>query len=385
MVNTCSVTSRADSKSRTVMRKARKLGKKVVATGCYATTDFEELRTGEIADLVVKNESKFRIPEFLELDLHPGNRLPDADPRDEFPVVHQFERTRAYVKIQDGCDKFCSYCKIPHARGRSRSLENTVALGFIRDLLGSGYREIVMTGVNISDYRFNRYRLYDLVRDSLALGGDYRICLSSLQPDEFDERLLEFTAHPRFAGHFHLSLQSGSTAVLKRMERNYTAGFFLDLVGRIREASPDCGISTDIIVGFPGETDAEFNETLELVREAEFTRVHIFPYSPRSHTKSQRMKEIPQELKKERVKALEETALETALNYVRRVTIGKTARVLAETPENGKGTGYTSNYLKVYCDDEMKENIFYDVTVESAGAEKGTVILNGLSGSARTR
>lgn len=378
VINTCSVTNRADSKSRTVMRKARKLGKKVVATGCYATTDFEELRSGEIADLVVKNESKFRIPQILERNLALDERLAaTADPQDEFPIVHQFERTRAFVKIQDGCDKFCSYCKIPHARGRSRSLDPVIALDFIRDLLHSGYKEIVLTGVNISDYRFNQTRLYDLVRDTLSLEGDFRIRLSSLQPDEFDERLLEFPGNGKFADHFHLSLQSGSTSVLRRMERNYTADFFLDLTRRIRKLSPECGISTDIIVGFPQESDAEFRETLDLVREAEFTRAHLFSYSPRSHTKSQKMKEIPQDMKKERVKTLEETALASASSFVNRNVIGKKVRVLAESPENGKSTGYSSNYIKVLSGSEMKENEFYTLNADSTATDKGVIIING--------
>lgn len=378
VVNTCSVTGKADSKSRMVMRRAKKLGKKVVATGCYATTDFEELHSADAADLIVKNDSKFLIPEILSQSRGLDRRLSEtAGSGDEFPIVHRFERTRAYVKIQDGCDKFCSYCKIPHARGRSRSLSPAIALGFIRDLVGYGYKEIVFTGVNISDYRYNQARLYDIVRDSLDIEGDFRIRLSSLQPDEFDERLLEFTGNLKFANHFHLSLQSGSTTVLERMERNYTAGFFLELVGRIRKVSPTCGISTDIIVGFPGETDQEFRETVDLVRKAEFTRVHLFPYSPRSHTKSQRLKEVPQDLKRARIRILEETALATATDFVNRNVVGKNERVLAETPEGGKGTGYTSNYIKVYTAGEMKENMFHTVRLGSAGQEKGTVILDG--------
>jgi threonylcarbamoyladenosine tRNA methylthiotransferase MtaB len=375
VVNTCSVTSKADAKSRLVMRRAKKLGKLVIATGCYATTDREELDSEDIADIIVKNDMKFSIPRVLAERLKLQKVLPAAV--DEFPLVRQFEQTRASVKVQDGCDKFCSYCKIPHARGRSRSLEPLTAVSFVRDLLGSGYREIVLTGINISDYHFDGKNLYGLVKDILALDGDFRIRLSSLQPDEFDIRLVEFLGNEKFADHFHLSLQSGSTPVLKRMERNYTGDFFLKQAQKIRNAAPGCGISTDIIVGFPGETEKEFEETLALVRAAEFTKVHIFPYSPREHTKAAGMPEIDPAVRKQRVRALEECALKTGMDYVGKNVIGKKLKVLAESPENGVANGHAGNYLKVVTGKIMDRNSFYSVSADSAFVEKDIMVING--------
>ncbi len=370
VVNTCTVTNAADVKSRQVMRRARKLGKRVVATGCYATTDFDGLDGSGLADLVVRNDRKFSIPDLLRDRLDLEKRLPPTPRDEEFPVVRQFDRTRAFLKVQDGCDRFCSYCKIPHARGRSRSLSPERALSFLKILLDAGYREVVLTGVNLSDYRYNNVRLSGLVEKALEIPGpDFRLRLSSLQPDEFEARLPDFLHHPRFAAHFHLSLQSGSATVLARMERNYTPEFFLDLCGRIRARRDDCGITTDIIAGFPGETEQEFEDTLETVRRARFTRVHAFPYSPRSGTKASRMKTLDGLTVKNRVRRLDQDALETALNFARERVVGREQTVLAENPENGFGTGYTSNYLKVTCPLAWTENEF--VRVVPDGVKSG--------------
>ena len=351
LVNTCSVTNRADVKSRHAMRHAKKNGKTVIATGCYATTDFDTLSGADYADIVVKNDSKFTIPDLLLKRLQLLESIPENSLSGEFPLVRQFERTRAFVKIQDGCDKFCSYCKIPHARGRSRSFDPETVCRFVESLAASGYKEIILTGVNISDYRYGEYRLSRLLKDILTLPGDFRVRLSSLQPDEFETEILDYLEHPRIANHLHLSLQSGSSSVLARMDRHYGAGFFLDLVRDIRRKSPDCGLTTDIIVGFPGETDAEFRETLDFVRQAEFTKVHIFPFSPRSHTKAAKLGDTAPDIKKKRVEELNQTAQESSLDFVRKNLLGREYRVLTEAPENGVMTGYTPNYIKAVVKD----------------------------------
>lgn len=375
IVNTCSVTNKADVKSRQVMRKAKKLGKLVAATGCYATTDFEELNTAGFADIVVKNDSKFNIPDIIKSRINLEKSLPLINIESEFPVARQFERTRAFLKIQDGCDKFCSYCKVPLARGRSRSLDPANVLEFIKGLVQSGYKEIVLTGVNISDYGFNGIRLFHIVKEAVSLPGDFRIRLSSLQPDEFDSRIIDLLQTEKLAPHFHLSIQSGSNSVLKRMNRNYTASYFLELTHKIRQACPDCGITTDIIAGFPEETEEEFQETLNILKEAFFTRVHLFSYSPRSHTRAERMKDVDGNIKKERLKRLEETAIETGKVFVKNNILGKNYRVLIETKEAGLWTGYTPNYIKIHTERECTENEFIDLKACEIRVNKGLIEL----------
>lgn len=375
LVNTCSVTQNADRKSRQIMKKAKKLGKKVIATGCYVTTDFTELKNAEFADLIVKNESKFSIPEFLEKHLSLEEKIPQLKKSSEFPIVHQFERTRAFVKIQDGCDKFCSYCKVPLARGRSRSLDPNTIINFIQKLTENGYKEIVLTGVNISDYFYRGINLFDLVKSILELPGNFRLRLSSLQPDEFDFRLIDLLKDPKMTNHFHLSLQSGSKDVLKRMNRHYEPSFFLSLIQQIRQVSPDCGITTDIIIGFPEETEKEFEETMNFLEEAAFTRVHAFSYSPRPHTKASGMKDIPQEIKKRRLHRLEEKAIEIGRTFIEKNILGKSYSVLIETRESGKYTGYTSNYLKIYSQKELRENEFYSLIPRSVLRNKNALEL----------
>lgn len=365
IVNTCSVTNRADVKSIRIMKRAKKLGKKVIATGCYSTTDYDKVKEAGIADIIVKNADKYSIPEMIENEDHPGDYFPDPAGRNEFPIVRHFNRTRAFIKIQDGCDKSCAYCKIPAARGRSRSIPDEMAVNYVKDLLLYGYREIVLTGVNISDYRFGDKSLYDLLRSILTLKGDFRLRLSSLQPDEFDPRIIDLLDTGKLASHFHLSLQSGSSGVLKRMGRFYSPGFYLGLVEKIRLKHESCGLTTDIIAGFPGETDEEFGETLSLVGKAEFTRAHVFPYSPRPHTRSFIMKDLPDKIKKERVSLLEETVYRHAASFAERTVLGRPCKALLEQEEGGKWTGYTSNYIRIRTGKAGSPNTMADLVPSS--------------------
>jgi len=358
IVNTCSVTGRADSKSAQAMKKARKLGKKVVATGCYTTTDYEKLQDQGIADIVVKNEDKYSIPEILG-KIASGPGVPPAG--GEFPIVRHFDRTRAFIKIQDGCAKSCAYCKIPAARGKSRSIGAMSALDYVKALLEGGYKEIVLTGVNISSFSSGEDSLYSLAKSIIELPGDFRLRLSSLQPDEFDTRLIGLLDTGKLASHFHLSLQSGSRGVLKRMGRSYSPEFYLGLVEKIRSKDPGCGLTTDIIAGFPEETDGEFEETLNIAEKAEFTRAHIFPYSPRPHTRAFLMKDLPDKIKKERVSILEEKVYELSAGFARRVILGKKCSVLLENMENGKWTGYASNYIRIRTGIDGGHNVMADI------------------------
>ncbi len=371
VINTCSVTGRADKKSIQAMKRAKKMGKIVLATGCYVTTDLDKIKNAGYADYLVRNNEKFSIPEILKRSPEPSAEISCSSGTGEFPIVRHFDRTRAFVKIQDGCDKLCTYCKIPRARGKSRCLPADEAAGFARDLVGRGYREIVLTGVNISGYRSGDSSLYELVLKILSIKGDFRVRLSSLQPDEFDPRIIDLLDTGKLSNHFHLSAQSGSGSVLKRMGRFYTPDQFFEIACLIKEKDPSCGITTDIIAGFPGETDIEFDETLKFVDKVGFSRAHIFPYSPRTGTAAFRMNDMPSKIKKERVRVLEESVFQRAAVFAERSVIGRSFPVLLETIENGEWTGYTSNYIRIRTAAKGARNTFVNVV-------PGGIVKNGV-------
>jgi len=369
VINTCTVTNTADSKSRQYMKQARRQGKRVVVTGCYATTDGEEILRRGLADIVLPNEHKFSLPSLL-LETEPSGQ-------DDFPLVEEYERTRAYLKIQDGCNRFCSYCKIPYGRGRSRSLSAAEALRRWQLLIDHGYREIILTGVNISDYRDQDMGLADLVARMLQVPGDYRLRLSSLQPDQFEEKLLDVLHHPRMTPHLHLSLQSGSGEILRRMRRHYTPMDFLRLCERIRHTRSDTALTTDIIVGFPGETEAHVSETRDLLSEVPFSRVHFFSYSPRAGTWAASQPQIPEEVKKARLHELERHALSVATSWVHRVISGRQCRMLVEETVDGMSYGYTEHYLYTRVQGSFAPNTFVSLLAGDTWLHQGAVALTG--------
>lgn len=369
IVNTCTVTSKADEKGKKLMRRAKALGKKVIATGCYATTDGMELAEENYIDLILRNEQKFDIPLYLPL-LEIGQKLIQKKGEGGFPEVSGFERTRAFLKVQDGCNKFCSFCKIPFARGRSKSQDFDKIHQAFRILLDAGYKEIVLTGINLTDFSCESGRLGSLVKSLLSYEGDYRVRLSSLQPDDFDSVLLECLSHPKMAAHFHLSVQSGSDSVLKRMNRRYTSSDYLKLIHKIRSIRPDTGISTDIIVGFPSETDEEFLETLAMVKEALFVRVHIFPYSQRAGTAAALMPDLPLNIKKQRESLLLEACKNAALCFAHTYCLGKPYKALTESDKKGRREAYTENYIRVHFpSSSTQENMFVPIIPKDIEAD----------------
>ncbi|MCX7883167.1 MAG: tRNA (N(6)-L-threonylcarbamoyladenosine(37)-C(2))-methylthiotransferase MtaB [Brevinematales bacterium] len=367
IVNTCTVTNTADSKSRSYMKQAKKLGKRVVVTGCYATTDGEEIQRRGLADMVVPNEEKFTLPSLL-LESFVGEK-------EDFPLVVEYERTRAYVKIQDGCNRFCSYCKIPYGRGRSRSLVAEEVIRRAKNLVERGYREIVLTGVNISDYKDGEKGLSALVQELVALSGEYRVRLSSLQPDQWEDGLLEVLSHPKMTPHLHLSLQSGSDTVLERMRRRYRVEDFRQLCARIRETRQDVSLTTDIIVGFPGETDEEFEQTKRLVQHVAFSRVHLFSYSPRAGTWAATQKQLSEEVKKARLHDLERVVLSTAEKWVKDTLLGREATVLVEEHDGEFSYGYTEHYLYTKIQGVFAPNTFVSVVPCDTWVYQGAISL----------
>jgi threonylcarbamoyladenosine tRNA methylthiotransferase MtaB len=348
VVNSCTVTRLAAHDSRKAAGRARRrdLPVRTVLTGCYASGQPRETSG---ADLVVPNAEKDRLlarvyaafPDFV----------PGVDPEPAIPYASlPFANTRALVKVEDGCNMRCSFCVIPFTRGMQRSRPLPEIVEEVRDLVRRGYREIVVTGVQISAYRYQETRLAGLVRAILAETDVARLRLTSIAPWDLDEGLLDLWDDRRLCRHLHLSLQSGSTATLGRMRRPYTAESYLDLLARVRASVTGVAITTDVIVGFPGETEEELAESLATVEAAGFAKVHVFPYSPRPGTDAAQLPcQVSPGEKKERTARMLETARRAEREF-QRAHLGKRETVLWEKPKDGVGHGLTDNYLRVICE-----------------------------------
>ncbi len=353
VVNSCAVTSNAGKKSRQEMRAARKRNPDAViaACGCYSLLAAEELLKSGDADLAGGNRDHktFLNACFAYRRGEPGFLHTDEKAQFErLPAGHPAGRTRSLLKIEDGCSNFCAYCVIPYLRGRVRSEDPAFLESEVRRLVRDGAREIVLTGIEIASYGEDlpgKPTLGALLERLAPAAGEARLRLGSLEPrivtEDFCRRLAGFSS---LCPHFHLSLQSGSDTVLKRMGRKYDTALFRRSAALLRAYFPDAAITTDIIAGFPGETEEEFGETLDFCREIRFDRVHAFPYSMREGTRAARMPDqVPRRVKEERVGILSALASEIAEEKLR-ASIGKKVTVLFETEENGVSSGYTADY-----------------------------------------
>jgi threonylcarbamoyladenosine tRNA methylthiotransferase MtaB len=343
VVNSCTVTHTAARESRRAAGRGRKAGRPVrtVLTGCYASGSPEEAARLAGVDLVVPNAEKERLVDLVHAAF-PEEHVP-------VPCAPQLGLTRALVKVEDGCNMRCSFCIIPFTRGAQRSRPAAEVVAEVRELAGRGHREIVITGVQISAWRSDGGRLGDLVRAILDETEVPRLRLTSIAPWDLDERLLDLWQDRRLCRHLHLSLQSGSTVTLRRMRRPYTAEGYLALLGRVRAAVPGVAVTTDVIVGFPGETEEEFAGSLATVEAAGFARIHVFPYSPRPGTTAEGMPDqVPPEEKKERMERML-AAAGRAEQAFRAAHLGTRQTVLWERPKDGLGQGLTDNYLPVLC------------------------------------
>lgn len=348
VVNSCTVTHVAARASRKAAGRARREGRaRTVLTGCHVSHSPEEAARIAHVDLVVPNAEKDR----LLARVHEA--FPEVVPEPELPVPYvplPLGNTRALVKVEDGCNMRCSFCVIPFTRGAQRSRPLPEVVEEVRALLRQGCQELVVTGVQISAYRWEDVRLADLVRALLAETEVPRLRLTSIAPWDLDDRLLDLWRDRRLCRHLHLSLQSGSTATLRRMRRPYTAESYLALLDRLRAAIPGTAVTTDVIVGFPGETDAEFTESLATAKAARFAKVHVFPYSPRRGTEAEEMPgQLPPEEKKERMARMLALAGQAERDF-QTAHLGTRQTVLWERPRDGMGQGLTDNYLRVLCE-----------------------------------
>ena len=355
IVNTCSVTHVADRKSRQLLRHARRQNPAalVVATGCYAAVAPDEVARMVEVDLVIGDGGKPRLVETV----HDALEGADEQPLEMLtgPLRVFGPRHRGFVKVSDGCDKFCAFCIVPYARGRTRSVEPDTVIDKVNTLVADGYREVVLTAVHIGNYGYDltpSTTLRALIDRALGETAVERLRISSIEPEDFDYQLLPRWSDRRLCRHFHLALDSGSDATLHRMRRRYRAREYGDLVRRIRAEVPDVAITTDVMVGFPGETDQEFDESRGFVSDQEFALIHVFPYSSRHRTTASKLPgQVDPETKQRRTETMLAVAAESATRFRRRF-IGRTASVLFEHQshvEDGNGwwEGLTDNYLRV--------------------------------------
>jgi len=342
VLNTCTVTHVADGKCRRLLNQARRRnpGALVVAIGCYVERARQELAQIKGVDLVLDNSQKMDLLPRLEESgrlVRPGAVSARAD-----------FRTRAFIKVQDGCNNFCSYCIVPLVRGREKSLPLEQVIDEVSRRVAEGYKEVVLTGTEIGAYNDKGIGLTELLRRILEKTGVARLRLSSLQPREITPELIGLWQDGRLCRHFHLSLQSGSDTVLKRMNRRYTIANYKRAVDLIRKSVPGAAVTTDVIVGFPGETEAESKESYDFARQMNFARIHVFSYSPRPGTKAADMpQQVEDKVKRERSRRMLALGRACVRNF-RRKFLGKTMLVLWEKEAGGVWSGLTDNYIRAY-------------------------------------
>lgn len=386
IVNTCTVTNMSDRKSRQMLRRVKELNPQaiIVACGCYAQVGKAELEKIKEIDLILGNNEKKDIVEYVEEYMQKQehksiiNDLMSQKEFIEFGDITFTEKTRAVIKIQDGCDRFCSYCIIPYARGRVRSRLPDNIISEITEIAKEGIKEVVITGIHIASYGkdFNKsYTLIELLEEINKIEGIERIRLGSLEPliitEDFVNRIekLEKVCH-----HFHLSLQSGCDKILKSMNRRYTIEQFINIVDLLRKKFNDIILTTDIIVGFPGETDIDFEETYNFLSDIKFYKTHIFKYSQRKGTKAAQMKnQISGEVKEKRSKRLIELSNKNQKEY-NESYIGKKVEVLMEEQKNNVYQGHTKNYILAHCksNEDLENKIIVGKCIE-AGVDYITI------------
>lgn len=370
VINTCSVTEQADKKCRNIVRKAMGLNPTafIAVVGCYAQLKPSTIASIPGVDVVLGANDKFNLKEFIPEEgiLGRGStKAPQQSSAQALPVIRNEhiketrvfhtswsagDRTRSFLKIQDGCDYFCSFCTIPLARGRSRSGTVDEVLSNAQEIISGGVKEIVLTGVNIGDFRNDLgERFIDVVRALDAQVGSHRLRISSIEPDLLTEEIIDTVAHSvRFMPHFHIPLQSGSDTLLKSMRRRYDTALYRSRITYIRSTIPHACIGVDVIVGYPGETEEEFQKTLDLLHELDVSYLHVFTYSERPNTTALRIKEVvPVPVRQKRNKILRMLSLKKQRAFYE-AHKGKDYKVLLEASEiDGQMNGFTENYIKV--------------------------------------
>ena len=356
IINTCTVTNTADSKSMKVIRQAVRRNENaiIVVCGCLVQNKKEEVSKIDGVDIVIGNINKSKIVDYIEKYIEEKKQEVDVrnimDTNFEPMMLNNFNKTRAFVKIQDGCNNFCSYCIIPYTRGNVRSKDKQSVLKEIQLLVDEGHKEVVLTGIHTGNYgaEFADYKFADLLKDIVKIDKLERLRISSIEITEINDDVMEVIKENNIlVDHMHIPLQSGSDAVLKRMNRKYDKEYFINKIKKLRKIRPNISITTDVIVGFPGETEEEFEETIETIKKIKFTKLHVFPYSKREGTKAAIMDgQVDENIKKKRVKILLQLSKELEYNYMEKF-IGKKVIFIPEMVKEEYIIGHTGNFLNV--------------------------------------
>ena len=356
IINTCTVTNTADSKSMKVIRQAIRRNENaiIVVCGCLVQNKKEEVSKIDGVDIVIGNINKSKIVDYIEKYIYEKKQEVDVrnimDTNFEPMMLNNFNKTRAFVKIQDGCNNFCSYCIIPYTRGNVRSKDKQSVLKEIQLLVDEGHKEVVLTGIHTGNYgaEFADYKFADLLKDIVKIDKLERLRISSIEITEINDDVMKVIKENNIlVDHMHIPLQSGSDAVLKRMNRKYDKEYFINKIKKLRKIRPNISITTDVIVGFPGETEEEFEETIETIKKIKFTKLHVFPYSKREGTKAAIMDgQVDENIKKKRVKILLQLSKELEYNYMEKF-IGKKVIFIPEMAKEEYIIGHTGNFLNV--------------------------------------
>ena len=372
IINTCTVTNTADNKSKQVINNIKKNNKAaiVIAMGCFCQFRNSEIEDLIDADIILGNKNKHKVFEYLKeyesnhkriIDFVDMNK--DDIDFDDMEIKGYKHHHRAFIKIEDGCNNFCSYCIIPYVRGRVRSKEFNKCLMEVNDLALSGHKEIVLSGIHTGQYNSDGKRLSDLINEISKVDQIKRIRLSSVEIVELDDKMMDIIKNNnKFVSHLHIPLQAGSDHILKLMNRRYDKKYFKKLVDKIRENRNDISLTTDVIVGFPGETEEDFKETLDFCEEIGFTKIHVFPYSDRSGTVASRMKDkIPGNIKKDRVRRLIDLSNKLEKEYYLKHIDKEDDVLIEEVKQDGYLHGFTSDYIPIKLKGNYKINEIYKI------------------------
>lgn len=372
IINTCTVTNTSDNKSLKELRRVKREHPNAITIICGCMVQVYSGAKDIEADIIIGNESKSKIVELIDEFINKRKKIVYLSNIMEAPFekmkLNNFNRTRAFVKIEDGCENYCSYCIIPYARGKVRSKQPTDVIEEISNLVNKGHKEVVLTGIHTGHYGtdLNNYTFAMLLQEIVRIKGLERLRISSIEITELDTEVLDvIKKNDIIVSHLHVPLQSGSDDILKLMNRKYDKAYFINKINDIRKIRPDISITTDIIVGFPGETDLLFDETLATVSKIKFSKIHVFPFSLRRGTKAEELpNHIDNETKKKRVKILMQKSKELEKDYMEKY-IGKKVTFIPEVYRDGYLIGHTGNYLLVkYKGDEKQLHNDVTVTVE---------------------
>lgn len=356
IINTCTVTNTADNKSFKTIRHAIKQNEDaiVVVVGCMSQNKKDEVLKVDGVDIVLGNIGKSKVVEYIDEFIKTKEKKIDIydmmDTTFEPMILNNFNKTRAFIKIQDGCNNYCAFCIIPYVRGNVRSKDKDLVLKEAKHLIEQGHKEIVLTGIHTGHYgsELKDYKFDNLLEDLCQIEGLERLRISSIEITELDDNFLNVLKNNKIlVDHMHIPLQSGSNGVLSRMNRKYDKQYFIDKINKIKSIRPNISITTDVIVGFPGETEEEFNETIDTIKEIEFTKLHVFPYSRRKGTVADLMdNQIDENTKHKRVKILMNLSEELEKKYMNKF-VNKEVIFIPEIRKDDYLIGHTGNYLQV--------------------------------------